>query len=225
MKENKLKEPQFYDYIDFANKEGLKSWGMITNYRWHNDPRSVLFLLSRYKFVAKLLRGKNLLEVGCGDAFGTRLLLQEGSKVCAIDYEKAFVDDVNNRMDEKWKFECLLHDIISGPMSKKFDAAYSLDVFEHIPKDKEHLFRGNITKSIHENGTFVVGTPSINSQVYASEPSKKGHVNCKGEKELNDLMSQYFKNVFILSMNDEVVHTGFFPMANYFLGIGVGVKT
>ena len=82
----------------------------------------------------------------------------------------------------------------------------------------------NIAKSLHEDGMLVIGTPSIHSQVYASEPSKKGHVNCKDDKELKELMLKYFKNVLILSMNDEVVHTGFYPMANYFFGIGIGVK-
>ena len=29
----------------------------------------------------------------------------------------------------------------------------------------------------------------------------------------------YFNNVFIFSMNDEVVHTGFFPMAQYLIAV------
>jgi hypothetical protein len=34
------------------------------------------------------------------------------------------------------------------------------------------------------------------------------------------LLSQFFHNVFIFSMNDEVVHTGFHPMAHYIIGLG-----
>ena len=37
-------------------------------------------------------------------------------------------------------------------------------------------------------------------------------------------MENYFENVFMFSMNDEVVHTGFPPMANYIFGVGVGNK-
>jgi hypothetical protein len=29
------------------------------------------------------------------------------------------------------------------------------------------------------------------------------------------LFEQYFSRVFVFSMNDEVVHTGFYPMAQY----------
>jgi len=38
-------------------------------------------------------------------------------------------------------------------------------------------------------------------------------------------MDKYFENSFIFSMNDEVVHTGYEPMAHYLFGMGVGLKT
>jgi hypothetical protein len=36
---------------------------------------------------------------------------------------------------------------------------------------------------------------------------------------MRDLLGRHFYNVFLFSMNDEVVHTGFFPMAQYILGL------
>jgi hypothetical protein len=35
-------------------------------------------------------------------------------------------------------------------------------------------------------------------------------------------MAKFFHHVFIFSMNDEVVHTGFYPMAHYLLALGCG---
>ena len=32
-------------------------------------------------------------------------------------------------------------------------------------------------------------------------------------------MTHHFRNVFIFSMNDEVVHTGFYPMAHYLFAL------
>ena len=37
---------------------------------------------------------------------------------------------------------------------------------------------------------------------------------------MRTLVSHFFHNVFLFSMNDEVVHTGFTPMAHYLLAIG-----
>ena len=42
--------------------------------------------------------------------------------------------------------------------------------------------------------------------------------------EFKRFMQRYFHNVFLFSMNDEVVHTGFYPMAHYLIALGVGIK-
>ena len=73
-----------------------------------------------------------------------------------------------------------------------------------------------------DEGVLIVGSPSIQSQAYASPPSKAGHVNCKDAPALRSLMLEYFVNVFMFSMNDEVVHTGFYPMAHYLFAVGAG---
>jgi hypothetical protein len=61
--------------------------------------------------------------------------------------------------------------------------------------------------------------PSLESQAHASPQSKAGHVNCKSGPELRKAMEKYFHSVFVFSMNDEVVHTGFYPMAHYLLAL------
>jgi hypothetical protein len=74
------------------------------------------------------------------------------------------------------------------------------------------------------HGVCLLGSPSLQSQAYASPPSKAGHVNCKTAPEFKRLMQKFFHNVFIFSMNDEVVHTGYYAMAHYLWAMGVGKK-
>ena len=64
---------------------------------------------------------------------------------------------------------------------------------------------------------------TIESQKYASKESREGHVNCKSGEELRESLKQYFVNVFIFSMNDELVHTGYTPMAHYLIGLCCGI--
>lgn len=217
------RETQYDPAVELMNQQGLAELGIMSSHTWHKDPKRLLFVLSRYKFVAKMLSGMNkVLEIGCADAFGTRLVQQEVKEVTAIDFDQVFVDDVNKRMDnDKWKFNCKVHDILSEPVKARdgFDAAYAIDVIEHIKKDDEHKFLSNIVNSLNEKGVLIIGTPTIQSQAYASKESKEGHVNCKDASELKKLMQHYFENVFIFSMNDEVVHTGFYSMANYLFAL------
>jgi cyclopropane fatty-acyl-phospholipid synthase-like methyltransferase len=219
------REPQYQGHLTLRESKGLTPLGLTTNRVWDEDPRRLLFMLARAKFVSKMLSGKGkVLEVGCGDAFASRIVVQEVGELIATDFDPAFVKDVNERMEEKWRFECRVHDMVEAPMPGPFDAAYSLDVLEHIPKEDEHRFVGNTALSLVDEGVMIVGTPSIQSQVYASETSKLGHVNCKDAGELKELMLEYFHNVFIFSMNDEIVHTGFYPLAHYLFGLGVGKR-
>ena len=226
MELEKTREPQYQVQVTIRDTEGLASLGLTTNQVWRDDPRHLLFILARCKFVAKMLSGKQrVLEVGCGDAFGSRIVLQEVKELCAVDFDPVFIKDANERMDERWKFDCRVHDMLSGPLEDApFDAAYTLDVIEHVPQTDEDRFVYNIVQSLTEQGVLIVGTPSLQSQTYASEYSKQGHINCKDQKQLKELMLKYFHNVFIFSMNDEVVHTGFYPMAHYLFALCVGRK-
>ena len=63
--------------------------------------------------------------------------------------------------------------------------------------------------------------PSLESQIYASPASKEGHVNCQSKKQLKRTLLKYFSTVFMFSMNDEVMHTGFAPMSHYLMAVCV----
>ena len=217
----KTVEPQYQRTIEIDNEEGRERLGLMTNQVWSDDPRRLLFVLSRYKFAAKMLEGLNdVLEVGCADAFGTRIVQQSVGSVTALDFDPVFIEDVNNRQSKKWKMKTLIHDMLKGPiMGRKFSGAYSIDVLEHIKPQDEHIFISNIVNSLEESGVLLLGSPSSESQPYASLPSKLGHVNCKSGPELKNLMKKYFNNVFIFSMNDEVIHTGFHSMSHYLFAL------
>jgi 2-polyprenyl-3-methyl-5-hydroxy-6-metoxy-1,4-benzoquinol methylase len=215
------REPQYQRTLDVAIEKGLTTLGLMTNQVWEDDPRRLLITLSRYKFVAKMFSGmQHVLEVGCADAFGTRIVQQEVKRLTATDFDQVFVDDVLRRMDHRWKFECRQQDLMAGPFPGSFDGAYALDVIEHIPAADENVFVGNIVKSLTPEGVLILGSPSLESQTHASPPSKAGHVNCKTGVDLRALLDRFFHNVFLFSMNDEVVHTGYAPMAHYLLVIG-----
>lgn len=214
------REPQYNRCLEIKDKQGLTSLGLMTNQVWEDDPRRLTFLLARYKFVSKMLSGKKFVgELGCGDAFGTRIVMQTTGKVVAYDFDPLFVEDIRRRRSERWPIEAHCHDILEAPLPNAHDGIYSLDVIEHIPRTDEHRYLSNLQDSLTDDGVLIIGTPSLESQSYASPPSKEGHVNCKSGDELKALLKNYFDNVFLFSMNDEVVHTGFAPMAHYLLAV------
>lgn len=219
------KEPQYQPLVDLKQGQGLARLGMMNNQVWHDDPRRLAFTLARYKFVSKMLAGKQrVLEVGCGDAFASRIVKQEVAALTVIDFDPVFIRDIEERADPAWPISAAVHDMLAGPFKGVFDGIYSLDVLEHIAADQERRFMENVLASLDPGGVLVIGMPSLESQAYASPQSKEGHVNCKSGKDLKAFLGGYFENAFVFSMNDEVVHTGFYPMAHYLLAVCTGPR-
>jgi 2-polyprenyl-3-methyl-5-hydroxy-6-metoxy-1,4-benzoquinol methylase len=214
------REPQYDVMLEKVENTNLTTFGLMTNQAWDDDPKRLAFTFSRYKFVAKIMAGRNkVLEIGCADAFATRIVQQAVEELTAVDFDSVFIEDVKQRMNPKWPLNCFVHDMLKGPVAGTYDGIYALDVLEHIRPDDEHAFLKNALGSLEPHGIMVIGMPSLESQDYASPISRAGHVNCKSMPDLKSILEQYFHNVFVFSMNDEMVHTGFHKMAQYLMAL------
>jgi len=214
------REDQYNVMLEKAEQGTLTTLGLMINQAWDDDPKRLAFTFSRYKFVAKMMAGRRrVLEIGCADAFATRVVRQAVGELTAVDFDPVFVEDVKRRMSSKWPFDCFVHDMLEGPVPGEYDGIYALDVLEHIRPEDEQMFLGNMMRSLAPHGAAIIGMPSLESQTYASPISRAGHVNCKSMPDLRAVLERYFHNVFVFSMNDEVVHTGFHKMAQYLMAL------
>jgi cyclopropane fatty-acyl-phospholipid synthase-like methyltransferase len=174
---------------------------------WRRDPKHLAFTLSRYKFVSKMLQGfDDVLEIGAGDGWASEIVRKEVNNLTLSDLVGCH--------------EVIPLNILDGPVDQ-YDAIYSLDVIEHINPEDAEKFLGNIYSSLKTKGVVIIGSPSFESQEYASEISKKHHVNCMTSEKLKSEAEKYFKPVFSFGMNDEVLHTGFNRMRHYNFIVGV----
>lgn len=185
--------------------------GLMSSYRWREEPVRVLFVLARYKFCAKMLSGYHrVLEVGCGDGLGSALVASEVDKLTCIDQDEKMIRSAQ-KCQRGITFKCT--DVIEDA-----DAIYSIDVIEHIPREESKKWLCNLSSHAP---VVLIGSPSLESQKYASPLSKANHINCMTQGALRTLMFDYFKHVFMFSMSDEIVHTGFGKMAHYNFALGV----
>jgi len=211
--------------VEQTQRMGSVPMSIRASTMWRVDPKLLLFTLSRHKFVAKMLSGYNrVVEVGCGDAFASRLLHPEVKELHSLDFDPVFVEDARQRAESGWPVTFAVHDILKGPYlaGGAFDAALSLDVIEHIPQEQEDTYLKNICRSLKPGGIFICGSPSLESQPHASQGSKEGHINCKSGAQLKALLSKYYNHAFLFGMNDEVLHTGFSPLCHYLFVLSVG---
>ena len=190
--------------------------GMTADF-WNRDPRRLVFVLARYKFVSRMLAGKkSVLEIGCADGFGSRIVRQQVGELVAIDIDGRSIQEAQERQSSVWPI-CFMEADFTMERFVGFDACYALDVIEHIQPDAADAFVEAMRGAARIG---ILGCPSLESQPYASELSKAGHVNCMTEDGLRELMERHWRHVFVFGMNDEMVHTGFGPLCHYRFALG-----
>ena len=107
--------------------------------------------------------------------------------------------------------------LTEGPLAG-FDGVYCLDVLEHVEPERSDEFLKNLAGCAP---VAVVGMPSLESQVYASEISKLEHVNTMTKGGLRVAMQAHFAQVFLFGMTDETLHCGMDQMTPYLFAVGV----
>ncbi len=200
--------------------------GAPTSYSLTHDPKHLAFVLARYKFCAKMLEGKKtVMEIGSGDGIGLPLIAQAAGQVYCVDWDERHIASIRRRLLPHLKNVTLIHsDTNVKSPGIKVDAAFSIDVIEHIDPKKEKKFMANILSCLNPPGVLITGSPNGTAEQYASPCSRVQHINLKDLKALRQLMEKYFENVFMFGMNDEVLHTGYGPMCHYIWSVAVGLR-
>ena len=195
---------------------------VVFGHHWaHNfrkDPKRLPFVLSRYKFAAKMAcKNAQVLELGCSEGIGAPILSEFAAGYHGVDLDAAAVTTARTNFgDAHHRFD--VADILAVDLGS-FDAVVSLDVVEHIELRDEDRYVRAVHAHLHPRGMAVIGTPNLTSDAYASEASRLGHVNLFDAERLRATLLRAFGVVFLFGANDEVVHTGFAPMAHYLLAV------
>lgn len=222
---NKSAVEAYHEGTDYQFDTRELTLGPWTSYSLIHDPKHMCFVLSRYKFCAKMLEGKNtVMEVGSGDGFGLPIIAQAVKKVYAVDWDERLLEGNAQRLSHLKNVTYIKNDLNKSSPDIFVDAAFSIDVLEHLEPTTEDKFLKNIIKCLKPQGIMITGTPNISAAQHATSRSQVQHINLKSMTSLKELMEKYFENVFMFGMNDEVLHTGYGPMCHYIWSIGVGVK-
>lgn len=204
-------------------KDLLGNEHMNLGYHWsynlRQDPKRLGFVLSRYKFAAKMAcQAANILELGCSEGIGTPILSEFARSYTGVDLDTQAITEAQ----ENWGSP--QHRFVAGDFMGQsygsFEAVVSMDVVEHIYPEHDALFWKTVHLNLAEEGVVMIGTPNITSAAYASEASQKGHVNLYSAERLETNMKNICHNVFLFGINDEMVHTGYHPMCHFLVAMG-----
>jgi SAM-dependent methyltransferase len=109
-----------------------------------------------YEFLAPLVAGQRVLEVGCGEGYGTALLARSAARIVGVDYDAAAAAHAA-RSYPAARFARANLAALPVP-SGSFDALVSLQVIEHVWNHAE--FVGECRRAVRPGGRLLVSTPN-----------------------------------------------------------------
>lgn len=152
---------------------------------------------SRYIVASEFIRGKKVLDVGCGSGNGTFLLTKKGAK-----YATGIDPDTNTISYARTHFQTdnLEYRIMSAThldfSDKTFDIITAFEVIEHVSIIEQEKIISEIKRVLKDKGLLIISTP--NQKEHPGQLFNKFHIHEMDIDEFSRLLEKHFKNVVIL---------------------------
>ena len=151
----------------------------------------------RYAYATQFVQNKRVLDLACGEGYGSYLLAKTAKSVVGIDIDNNTIKHARNKYI-KQNLEFRVGSITEVPIGGEsiFDVAVCFEALEHI-EDHQKLL-SEVKRLLTPEGVFIVSTP--NKTVYSDEPQFNNpfHVHELYFDEFRELLEKYFKNVKFL---------------------------
>lgn len=157
--------------------------------------------LHRYALALEFTDNKTVLDVACGEGYGTNLISLKAKSVIGIDIS----DETINHAKEKYANSNLLFKKGSASnipcLNNYFDVAVSFETIEHL-KEQEEMF-SEIKRVLKKDGIFIISSPE--KDIYhLRDANNIYHIKELTTYELISLVKKYFKSYIILKQQISV---------------------
>lgn len=155
--------------------------------------------LSAYRFSKDYILGRSVLDIGCGEGYGSFYLASVAESVKALDYDNAVIDYAKDKYQkDNLRFYTMDVNNLSS-LNDRFDVVTSFQVIEHI-RDPDGFLK-NIKNLLKENGVFICSTPNKrDASPCRDTPLNKFHVKEYLCDEFKELLGRSFRAVDLFGL-------------------------
>ena len=152
--------------------------------------------LHRYAIASTLCQNKSVLDIACGDGYGSNMLAKKARSVAGVDIDGETILLAR----EKYKKENLEYKQGSAARipypDNSFEIVVSFETLEHHDKHIEMM--QEIKRVLIPGGVCCISTPD--KLVYTDQKNYKNpfHVKELYREEFEDMLKEHFKNIVIL---------------------------
>ena len=161
-----------------------------------------------YKFAGRYAKGKNILDIACGEGYGSDYLSKTAKYAIGADCDSPAVEYAGSKyIRDNLKFIRQDACKLEFPDSK-FDLVCSFQTVEHIPDPGKFL--SEIKRVLSGQGILIISTPNIkDSSPKSIRPLNKYHVKEYACQEFEQFLRSYFRRVKIYGLKRVFRHNFF----------------
>ncbi len=163
------------------------------------DHESATEHLHRYAFAREVLRGRDVLDLACGEGYGAALLAQTARSVIGVDIDEQAVRAAREKYRRE-NLEFRTGSATAVPLEAgAVDAVTSFETLEHL-REHEEMLR-EFKRVLRPGGMLVISTPERAEYTEAAQYQNPFHVGELRRAEFLELLRRHFAQFALLGQN------------------------
>ncbi len=152
--------------------------------------------LHRYAFASTMVGGKEVVDLSCGEGYGSQILSRTSKFVYGIDIDAASVAHASQKYPSQ-SLEFIQGDACSIPLEdNSVDAVISFETIEHVEHQDKMLLE--IKRVLRSDGFSLISTPE-KFEYNKQNPSKNPfHTSELSLNEFHELLKRHFSHIRML---------------------------
>lgn len=149
--------------------------------------------IHRYLFARSMVSDMDVLDIACGEGYGSRILSGTARGVVGVDIDESTVDRASRvHGDDTVRF--ISGSCLSIPLEDdSVDAVVSYETIEHI---EDHVgFLSEIQRVLRKDGLLIMSTPDTNAYVQSSPEENPYHLREMQRSEFRSFLKSGFEQV------------------------------
>lgn len=162
------------------------------------NSRDTVEHLHRYAVATEYINNKIVLDIACGEGYGSNLMSEVASHVYSVDIDDATIQAARLKYNDKKNIEFIVGSASLIPIdSNSIDVVVSFETIEHHDKHIEML--EEIKRVLKPDGLLIISTPDKLFYSDARSYNNQFHIKELYKPEFKDLISIYFNNLQLLT--------------------------
>jgi glycosyltransferase involved in cell wall biosynthesis/SAM-dependent methyltransferase len=161
---------------------------------------------SRYALASQLVEGRDVLDVGCGEGYGSAFLAERARSVVAFDASGDAIAHARRKYGSSAQYEqATVRSFFEAGPQAAFDVVVAFELIEHIPVEDQALLLDGIRRALRPGGVALISTPD--KLLYSDARLAKNPFHVR-EYYRDEFITELKKRFLEVRIYDQALFTG-----------------